>query len=66
MKIQHSFKLSDKVAKALTKLAEIPTYGSKTGVIEALVWEKALELSIAKSVVGNRNNHGNVKVTTTR
>jgi hypothetical protein len=57
MKIAHSFKFSDKVTKALAKLAKIPSYGSKTGVIEALVWEKACELSIVKSPGCNNNRN---------
>jgi hypothetical protein len=65
MKIQHSFKLSDKVTKALTKLAKIPTYGSKTGVIEALIWEKAVELGIVQPAgCNNRNNNANSESST--
>jgi hypothetical protein len=59
IKIAHTFRLSPDVSQALIKLAKLPIYRSQTGAIEVLVWEKATELCLTKSITckGNKDGH---------
>jgi hypothetical protein len=55
-KIPQSFKFSEQTMCALRKLAKLPIYGTKTRVLESLVFEKAEELNISRRNSDNGKN----------